>query len=31
MERNAIDIRSKNPEEAADVVAGRLREGSLAA
>jgi tRNA uridine 5-carbamoylmethylation protein Kti12 len=31
MEPNAINIGSKNPEEAADVVAGRLREGSLAA
>jgi tRNA uridine 5-carbamoylmethylation protein Kti12 len=31
MEPNAIDIGSKNPADAADAVAGRLREGSLAA
>jgi hypothetical protein len=31
MEPNAIDIGSKNPAEAADLLAGRLREGSLAA
>jgi hypothetical protein len=31
MEPNAVDVGSKNPDEAADLLADRLRDGSLAA
>jgi hypothetical protein len=30
MEPNAVDIGSKNPDDAADLLAERLRDGSLA-